>query len=189
MCTSTSIISWAHCFSPYRFLCLYPLAQYFIHLECELAGGNNLGTSCVERGTWWWVGIVIIFGHFLIPFLALLRIDVKARVLVHGAALHLGWLMPFRRSILTFCLSASGRFPAAMASGCMSAAGRSWEDSELAIPQGICQPSTFPLKDPRLVRRWAFFHPVPTQISGGELDQTDDLRDAPPAIFEEANEL
>src|SRR5439155_6972226 len=30
-----------------------------------------------ERGTWFWVGIVIIFGHFFIPFLALLRIDVK----------------------------------------------------------------------------------------------------------------
>ena len=30
-----------------------------------------------EKGTWWYVGMVIIFGHFFLPFLALLRIDVK----------------------------------------------------------------------------------------------------------------
>ena len=38
----------------------------------------------------------------------------------------------------------------------------------------------FPIKDPRLIEAMGFFHPVPTQISGGELDQADDLRDAPP---------
>jgi hypothetical protein len=38
----------------------------------------------------------------------------------------------------------------------------------------------FPIKDPRLIEAMGFYHPVPTQISGGELDQTDDLRDAPP---------
>ena len=27
-----------------------------------------------EKGTWWWVSMVIIFGHFFIPFLALLQI-------------------------------------------------------------------------------------------------------------------
>jgi hypothetical protein len=30
-----------------------------------------------EKGTWWDIGMVIIFGHFLVPFLLLLRIDVK----------------------------------------------------------------------------------------------------------------
>ena len=30
-----------------------------------------------ERGSWWYVGMVIIFGHFFLPFLSLLRIDVK----------------------------------------------------------------------------------------------------------------
>jgi hypothetical protein len=36
----------------------------------------------------------------------------------------------------------------------------------------------FPQKDPRLVEAMGLYHPVPTQISGGELDQTDDMRDA-----------
>jgi hypothetical protein len=30
-----------------------------------------------EKGTWWDIGLVIIFGHFFLPFLLLLRIDVK----------------------------------------------------------------------------------------------------------------
>jgi hypothetical protein len=38
----------------------------------------------------------------------------------------------------------------------------------------------YPIKDPRLIEAMGFFHPVPTQISGGELGEADDLRDAPP---------
>src|SRR5258708_20933448 len=30
-----------------------------------------------EKGSWWYIGMVIIFGHFFVPFLGLLRIDVK----------------------------------------------------------------------------------------------------------------
>ncbi|MDB6067761.1 MAG: hypothetical protein JWR26_3969 [Pedosphaera sp.] len=30
-----------------------------------------------EAGTWWYIGLIIIFGHFFLPFLTLLRIDVK----------------------------------------------------------------------------------------------------------------
>ena len=32
----------------------------------------------------------------------------------------------------------------------------------------------------RLIEAMGLYHPVPTQISGGELDETDDLHDAPP---------
>jgi hypothetical protein len=30
-----------------------------------------------EKGSWWTVGLILVFGHFLVPFLALLRIDRK----------------------------------------------------------------------------------------------------------------
>jgi hypothetical protein len=30
-----------------------------------------------EKGTWFAIGLVLVFGHFLVPFLALLRIDAK----------------------------------------------------------------------------------------------------------------
>ncbi len=32
-----------------------------------------------QRGTWFAVGLVLVFGHFLVPFLALLRADVKLK--------------------------------------------------------------------------------------------------------------
>jgi hypothetical protein len=30
-----------------------------------------------EKGSWWTIGLILIFGHFLVPFLALLRIERK----------------------------------------------------------------------------------------------------------------
>ena len=48
-----------------------------------------------ERGTWWWVGMVIIFGHFFVPFLALLRIDWKLKLAVMGPLAVWAWLMHF----------------------------------------------------------------------------------------------
>jgi hypothetical protein len=38
----------------------------------------------------------------------------------------------------------------------------------------------FPVKDPRLIEAMGLYHPVPTQISGGELGEADEFRDAPP---------
>ena len=62
----------------------------------------------------------------------------------------------------------------------MSVAWRSWAAAELAFPERLCGTPALPAKDPRLVEAMGHYHPVPTQISGGELDETDDLRDAPP---------
>jgi hypothetical protein len=33
-----------------------------------------------EKGSWFYAGLVLVFGHFLVPFLALLRIDVKLKL-------------------------------------------------------------------------------------------------------------
>src|SRR5229473_3761792 len=51
-------------------------AQYFIIWNANMPE-ETIWYVVRERGTWFWVGIIIIFGHFFIPFLALLRIDVK----------------------------------------------------------------------------------------------------------------
>jgi len=37
----------------------------------------------------------------------------------------------------------------------------------------------YPIKDPRLIEAMGHYHPVPTQLSGGELDETDDLHGGP----------
>ena len=47
-----------------------------------------------EQGTWWFTGaIIIIFGHFFIPFLALLRIDVKLKLAAMLPICAWAWLM------------------------------------------------------------------------------------------------
>ncbi len=49
-----------------------------------------------ETGTWWDIGMVIVFGHFLMPFLLLLRIDVKvSKLWVMLPLVIWAWLMHF----------------------------------------------------------------------------------------------
>ena len=51
-------------------------AQYFIIWNANMPE-ETFWYVQREKGTWWDMGLIIVFGHFLIPFLALLRIDVK----------------------------------------------------------------------------------------------------------------
>jgi hypothetical protein len=48
-----------------------------------------------EKGTWWEVGMIIIFGHFFVPFLALLRIDVKLKLAFMVPLVLWAWAMHF----------------------------------------------------------------------------------------------
>ena len=48
-----------------------------------------------EHGTWWQIGMLLIFGHFLLPFLALLRIDFKMKLAVMGPLCLWAWIMHF----------------------------------------------------------------------------------------------
>lgn len=48
-----------------------------------------------EKGSWWDIGMLIIFGHFLLPFLLLLRIDAKLSIKVVGPLAVWAWLMHY----------------------------------------------------------------------------------------------
>lgn len=48
-----------------------------------------------ENGSWWEVGMLIIFGHFFLPFLCLLRIDAKLSITVMGPMAAWAWLMHY----------------------------------------------------------------------------------------------
>ncbi len=48
-----------------------------------------------ERGSWWGVGMLMIFGHFFLPFLLLLRIDTKLSSTVMVPLAAWAWLMHF----------------------------------------------------------------------------------------------
>jgi hypothetical protein len=133
-----------------------------------------------DQGTWWGVGLIIIFGHFFIPFLGLLRIDVKSLFPYMTAIAAWAWLMHyFDLAFNILPVAHPGGFPIHWV----------WLDFGcLAFMLGIlsrrfltlyASTPPYPLKDPRLIEAMGHYHPVPTQISGGELDQIDELPDAP----------
>jgi len=156
------------------------LSQYFIIWNGNMPE-ETFWYVVREKGTWWYVGLVIIFGHFFLPFLSLLRIDVKNVFSIMVPLCVWAWLMhwvdlsfnimpvpypdgfPFRWIWLHF--------------GCW--AFMTGLLTKLFLREYAMHPP-YPVKDPRLIEAMGFYHPVPTQISGGELDQADDLRDAPP---------
>ena len=51
-------------------------SQYFIIWNANMPE-ETFWYVLREKGTWFAVGLILIFGHFLVPFLSLLRIDVK----------------------------------------------------------------------------------------------------------------
>jgi hypothetical protein len=67
--------------------------QYFIIWNANMPEETSFYVAR-EAGGWWWASMVIIFGHFFLPFLLLLRIDIKltwAMLPLAGWA----WLMHF----------------------------------------------------------------------------------------------
>ena len=69
-------------------------AQYFIIWNANVPE-ETFWYVQREAGTWWYVGLIIIFGHFFLPFLMLLRIDWKLKLSVMGPLFIWAWLMHF----------------------------------------------------------------------------------------------
>jgi hypothetical protein len=133
-----------------------------------------------EKGTWFGVSMIIIFGHFFAPFLGLLRIDVKS---VFPYMTGLGcwiWLMHyFDMAFQIYPVLYKDGYPWQwiwLDLGCIALMVGILAKAFLAR---FASSPPYPLKDPRLVEAMGHYHPVPTQLSGGELDETDDLHGAP----------
>jgi hypothetical protein len=156
------------------------LSQYFIIWNGNMPE-ETFWYVVREKGTWWYVGLVIIFGHFFIPFLALLRIDVK-NVFSYMLPLCVwAWLMHWvDLSFNIMPVPYPNGFPFVwlwLHFGCWAfMAGL----LAMLFLKEYAKHPPFPIKDPRLIEAMGLYHPVPTQISGGELGEADDLRDAPP---------
>jgi hypothetical protein len=129
-----------------------------------------------EVGTWFWVSMVIIFGHFFLPFLALLRIDVKSVWPYMVPICVWTWVMHFLDLSFNIMpvLHPKGFVLHWMDIGCWAfMAGL----LATVFLKKFTSTAPYPLKDPRLIEAMGIIHPVPTQISGGELDEADDMRD------------
>jgi hypothetical protein len=154
-------------------------AQYFIIWNANMPE-ETYWYIIREQGTWWWIGFIIIFGHFFLPFLSLLRIDVKHTFPVMIPLCVWAWLMHFvDLSFNILPVPHPNGFPIQwiwLPLGCMAFMGGLL--AMVFLKQFNSAPP-FPKKDPRLMEAMGLYHPVPTQISGGELDETDDMSDAP----------
>jgi hypothetical protein len=155
-------------------------AQYFIIWNGNMPE-ETIWYVVREKGTWWWVGMVIIFGHFFVPFLALLRIDVKNVFAYMVPLCFWAWLMHWvDLSFNIMPVPHRDGFPFRflwLHLGCWAfLAGLL---ATVFLKKYAAHPP-FPLRDPRLIEAMGLFHPVPTQISGGELGQAHQERDAPP---------
>ncbi len=155
-------------------------AQYFIIWNGNMPE-ETFWYVVREKGTWWWVGMVIIFGHFFLPFLALLRIDVKNIFIYMVPLCAWAWLMHWvDLSFNIMPVVSPNGFPFAWIWLHVGCGAFMIGVLSMVFLKKYASAAPFPIKDPRLIEAMGFYHPVPTQISGGELDETDDLRDAPP---------
>jgi hypothetical protein len=133
-----------------------------------------------EKGTWFCVSMVIIFGHFFLPFLALLRIDVKSNFALMMPIAAWAWLMHFVD--MTWNVMPphfKDGFPFGWAVIALGLVAFKVGILAIVFLNKFKSTPPFPQKDPRLIEAMGLYHPVPTQISGGELDQTDEMRGAP----------
>jgi hypothetical protein len=155
-------------------------SQYFIIWNANMPE-ETFWFKLRENGSWFGVSMVIIFGHFFLPFLGLLRIDVKENFKIMVPVAVWAWLM--RYTDMSFNI---GPVP--------HPEGFAWQWVWLdlaciAIMIGVlakgflgryASAAPYPLKDPRLIEAAGqLFHPA-TAISGADLDETDFYNDGEP---------
>jgi hypothetical protein len=69
-------------------------SQYFIIWNANMPE-ETFWYVLREKGSWWHVGMLMIFGHFFLPFLSLLRIDMKLKWWFMVPMALWAWLMHF----------------------------------------------------------------------------------------------
>ena len=69
-------------------------SQYFLQWNANLPE-ETFWYVKREQGSWWQIGMLIVFGHFALPFLALLRIDAKLNPTVMIPLAVWVWLMHY----------------------------------------------------------------------------------------------
>src|SRR5207244_4290997 len=129
-----------------------------------------------EQGTWWWVGMIIIFGHFFLPFLSLLRIDVKETFMLMTPLCAWAWLMRyFDVSFNVMPVIHADGYPwkwAWLDFGCLAFIG-GWLIKAFLKKYASCAP--YPVKDPRLIEAMGLSHLMPLPPPGSEFETTEEF--------------
>jgi len=147
-------------------------AQYFIIWNANIPEETfwyvlrEISPSTGQRNTWFWISQIIIFGHFFVPFLILLRIDVKHWFpLMTGLAIW-AWLMHYCDMHFNIMPAASfgkdGFSPSLLDVACMlfffGVLSKIWIGSFFKYPP-------FPQKDPRIAEALGVYI-EPATVSG-----------------------
>lgn len=157
-------------------------SQYFIIWNANMPE-ETFWYVVREKGTWWYVGMVIIFGHFFLPFLALLRIDLKLTFAWMIPLCIWTWLMHYvdlAFNIHPYRHAAGYPFQWAWLDLACSALIGGVLIKQFLNKFGSHPP--YPLKDPRLCEAMGHVHFHASAISGGEIDETDELADGPEVV-------
>lgn len=141
-------------------------AQYFIIWNANMPE-ETFWYVLRENGSWDWVGkYVIIFGHFFIPFLMLLRIDFKLKLKVMLPLAAWAWLMHFFD--LEFQIMPALHTKSIFTFGLISDAGCVLILVGILIKVFISSLNRYPLyplKDPRMAEALEVYVPQSTDIS------------------------
>lgn len=139
-------------------------SQYFIIWNANLPE-ETFWYLAREKGTWFYVGLVIIFGHFFIPFLGLLRIDVKSVFPYMLGVCIWAWLMHFVDMSFNIMpiLHPDGFVLHWMDLGCW--AFMAGVVATVFIRKFAAHPP-YPLKDPRLSEAMGLYHDMPDSLAG-----------------------
>lgn len=155
-------------------------SQYFIIWNANLPE-ETFWYVVREKGTWFWVGMVIIFGHFFVPFLTLLRIDVKSMLPVMVPVCLWAWAMHWvDLSFNVYPVPHPEGFPLLWVwidLGCMAFMGGLLAWRFLAEYH---RHAAYPVKDPRLMEALGLHEAVAPELVQTVRQQATGMEDAPP---------
>ncbi len=141
-------------------------AQYFVVWNANMPV-ETFWYLIRENGSWWWVGLVLIFGHFLLPFFVLLPVKAKTnfKIMLPICA----WALAMNFLDLSFNILPKAHphgyplkwIPVQL--GCLAFMGGllGW-----AFLRNFNRHAPFPQKDPRLLEAMGIHYPAPDEIPG-----------------------
>jgi hypothetical protein len=141
-------------------------AQYFVIWNANTPS-ETFWYLIRENGSWWWVSMLLIFGHFLLPFFVLLPVKAKTdfKVMLPVCV----WALAMNFVDLSFNILPALRphgYPfkwILLQLGCLAFMGGllSW-----AFLKNFNRHAPFPQKDPRLLEAMGIRYTAPEEISG-----------------------
>jgi hypothetical protein len=141
-------------------------AQYFVVWNANMPE-ETFWYLIREHGSWWWLSLVLIFGHFFLPFFVMLPLKVKTNFKIMVAVAAWAWVMHF--ADLAFNILPATNFNGyplkwiPVQFGCMAFMGGflSW-----VFLKNFQSHPPYPQKDPRLLEAMGVSYIAPGEVSG-----------------------